>query len=307
MRWWEDRRGLVHLSGCFDPVTAAPIKNALDALVSADLHAARDAKSRLAADAMRSRVGDGDGAAARREAASWVDAGSRAGAASRDAGSQGDTGPGELDRVPDATDRAFVDPRTIQQMAADALSDLARLAVASADASPALANATLVARIDLKSLLDGLGHASIDGIDQPISASSARMMAASAGLIPMVCGDAGEVLDLGRRRRLFSRAQRIALAERDGGCAHPDCARPVAHTQAHHIEHWQDTGPTDLANGVLLCAFHHWMIHHDGWQILLVDGRVWFRPPARLDPEQRLRPGRRAARLELADAMRPAA
>ena len=51
LRIWEDRRGLIHLRGCFDPATAAPIKLAIETLVSADLHAARDAKSRLAARA----------------------------------------------------------------------------------------------------------------------------------------------------------------------------------------------------------------------------------------------------------------
>lgn len=57
--------------------------------------------------------------------------------------------------------------------------------------------------------------------------------------------------------------------------------------------------PTDLENGVLLCAFHHWCVHHDGWQIFRSGGRIWFRPPMHLDPEQRPRPGRRATLLEL--------
>jgi hypothetical protein len=266
LRIWEDHRGLIHLRGCFDPASAAPIKLAVETLVSADLHAARDAKSRLAAR--------GAEAALRSDVA--------------------------VGAAKDAADRALVDDRTIEQMAADALADIARLAAAATDAPPALASASVVVRIDHDDLMNAVGFATIDDISQPISAATARAIAAGSGVIPMVCGSAGEVLDLGRRRRLFTKAQRIALAERDGGCAHPDCARPIAHTQAHHIRWWDaHDGPSDLENGVLLCAFHHWSIHHEGWQILKRDGSIWFVPPAHLDPGQRPRPGRRATRLEL--------
>ena len=267
---WEDRHGLIHLRGCFDPATAAPIKLAIETLVSADLHAARDAKSRLAA-----RAAAAAGATSTREGASVM-------------------------QVPDAADQALVDGRTIVQMAADALADIARLAAGATDAPPALASASVVVRIDRDNLMNSVGFATIDDIEEPVSTATARGIAASAGIIPMICGGASEVLDLGRRRRFFTKAQRVALAERDGGCAHPDCARPIAHTQAHHIRWWDaHEGPTDLDNGVLLCAFHHWCVHHDGWQIFTRDGRTWFRPPTHLDPEQRPRPGRRATRLEL--------
>ena len=76
---------------------------------------------------------------------------------------------------------------------------------------------------------------------------------------------------------------------------------PPAYTQAHHITWWnRHRGPTDLDNGVLLCSFHHHLVHDSGWGILVRDHRVWFVPPASLDPEQRPRPGRRARRRELA-------
>jgi hypothetical protein len=32
---------------------------------------------------------------------------------------------------------------------------------------------------------------------------------------------------------------------------------------AHHIRHWEDGGPTELANLVLVCPFHH-RLHHRG-------------------------------------------
>jgi len=51
-------------------------------------------------------------------------------------------------------------------------------------------------------------------------------MAAYAGIIPMVTGGPSEVLDQGRLTRLFTPAQKVAIAEPDCGCAFPACSRP---------------------------------------------------------------------------------
>ena len=40
-------------------------------------------------------------------------------------------------------------------------------------------------------------------------------MACEAGVIPMVLGGKSEVLDVGRRRRFHTRAQRLAIAQRE--------------------------------------------------------------------------------------------
>lgn len=199
------------------------------------------------------------------------------------------------------SDPALAERRSIGQMNADALADIARLAISTDDnALPALRHAAVVARIELADLEANRGHATIDGIAQPVSAATARQLAASAGVIPVVCGGKGEVLDLGRDTRLFTKAQRLALAERDGGCAHPDCHRPISYTQAHHIRWWKrHAGPTDLDNGVLLCAYHHHLLHDDGWGIFIRDNRAWFIPPPHIDPDQRPRPGNRSPHLEL--------
>ncbi|HEX9885681.1 MAG TPA: HNH endonuclease signature motif containing protein, partial [Longimicrobiales bacterium] len=50
-------------------------------------------------------------------------------------------------------------------------------------------------------------------------------------------------------------------------------------TDAHHIRHWADGGPTRLDNLVLLCRFHHRKVHEDGFGVALVDGRATFRDP----------------------------
>lgn len=125
-------------------------------------------------------------------------------------------------------------------------------------------------------------------------------MAADAELIPAVLGGPSLPLDLGRAARLFSRSQRLALGERDGGCA--SCGQNIAYVEAHHIDWWErDAGSTDLANGVLLCGFCHHTVHREGWGIRATAGSVWFIPPPHVDPQQRPRLGGRA-RFELADA-----
>jgi len=125
----------------------------------------------------------------------------------------------------------------------------------------------------------------------PISAASARRIACDCALTAILIDGEGVPLKLGRSQRLVSAHQRRALIARDHGCAFPGCHRPPAWTQAHHIRHWINGGPTDLANLVLLCGHHHRVIHHDGWDIHIGnDGHPWFHPPQWMDPLREPRP-----------------
>jgi hypothetical protein len=121
-----------------------------------------------------------------------------------------------------------------------------------------------------------------------VSVSEARRLACNAGLLPMVLGGQSKVLDLGMSQRLFDRYQRIALARRDGGCVFYTCDRPPAWSQAHHVVKWSAGGPTDLANGALLCGFHHRLAHQGEWQVVIAaDGVPEVIPPERVDPRRR--------------------
>jgi len=198
------------------------------------------------------------------------------------------------DRVPSSladTGMADIDDRTLPQRRADAAEELLRHAISCDRPGGDRPVVTMVVRMTLDQLLDGLGAAQIDGIDARISATTARLLAAEANVIPTVLGGAGEVLDLGRARRLFSPAQRQALAERYGGCAFPGCGHPPSYTEAHHLQWWSRGGPTDLANGIPLCSFHHHRIHDDGWEIQVRDHIPYFIPPPWCDPDRTPRRG----------------
>ena len=118
----------------------------------------------------------------------------------------------------------------------------------------------LVVTVGLEQLVSGLGAATLVGSGETISAGQARRLACDAGILPMVLGGAGQPLDVGREQRLFTNAQRAALAQRDGGCAFPACDRPPSDCEAHHVRPWWDGGESNLANGILLCPHHHHLI-----------------------------------------------
>jgi hypothetical protein len=120
-----------------------------------------------------------------------------------------------------------------------------------------------------------------------IPVSDLLRLAGEAELIPVVLDAAGGVLSYGRRRRLASQGQRLALAARDGGCSFPGCTRPPAWCQAHHVIPWQQGGPTDLDNLCLVCSFHHREFEPRGWTVHMRDGMPERQPPPWLDPDQR--------------------
>ncbi|NTV39541.1 MAG: DUF222 domain-containing protein [Demequinaceae bacterium] len=201
------------------------------------------------------------------------------------------------------------DTRTPWQMRADILVALCRHAL-DCDRPTSGVKTTVVLRMTREDAAAGLGVGEIDGVAQPVSASALRQAATDAEVIPAILGEASEVLEWGTARRLFTAAQRMALVERDGGCAW--CNAPPSWCEAHHIKWWdRDGGPTDLSNGVLLCARCHHRIHRDGWEIEVRRGDppgggvgqggrvgqgdvVWFTPPRSVDTTRTPRPGGRA-------------
>ena len=99
---------------------------------------------------------------------------------------------------------------------------------------------------------------------------------------------------MSRRVRLIRGSLRRALVVRDGGCAFPSCDRPPQWCDAHHIVFWSEGGESSLANCVLVCGFHHRLLHREQWQVVMAtDGHPDFVPPSRINPRRQPRRQRR--------------
>lgn len=137
-------------------------------------------------------------------------------------------------------------------------------------------NATVVITMTLEQLLGEHRTALLDDGSR-MSAGQARRLACEAGIVPVVLGTASQPLDLGRAARLFTKAQRIALGLRDGGCTARSCETSASGCHAHHDDPWSRAGRTDLLNGRLLCPRHHRLAHDPRYAMTVhADNKVTF-------------------------------
>jgi hypothetical protein len=73
----------------------------------------------------------------------------------------------------------------------------------------------------------------------------------------------GLPLEVGRAYRIVPRWLRRALHARDRGCRWPGCTVPAAWTEVHHLLAWYHGGASDPDNCLLLCRYHHGLVHHE--------------------------------------------
>lgn len=184
------------------------------------------------------------------------------------------------------------DTRTTEQLASDVFVELLRHGADADDThllgSGAPVITVLVARDPLDTGTDTrTGHGYLRGHHDPASIHTIERLTC-AGTTQQLTTTDGQPLDLGREQRFFTRAQRRALAARDGGCRFPGCGRPPSWTEAHHIRFWaRDGGNTDIAEGILLCRYHHLLLHNNHWDIdHNGPGNYRLIPPPGIDPHQ---------------------
>lgn len=163
-----------------------------------------------------------------------------------------------------APDASGPDERTSSQRRYDALLTVLGRGVAGSEGQPTTPKAQLVVTIPYDVLAGRVAGAGVTGLGELLSPATVRTLACGADLLPMVLGGEGEVLDLGRRRRLVTPGQRIALAQRDRGCSFPGCTVPATWCDAHHVLPWALGGTSDLLNYALLCRRHHTKVHELG-------------------------------------------
>ena len=116
------------------------------------------------------------------------------------------------------------DPRSHGQRMHDALSDVCDRLLRSDNAVPDSGGtpATVIVTIDLDDLLNQTGYA-VTSDGTLIRTDTALGLADQADLYWAFIQRTGQILHLGRTRRIASRPQTIALYARDKGCSFPGC------------------------------------------------------------------------------------
>ncbi len=161
------------------------------------------------------------------------------------------------------------DNRTLAQMAVDALVDLVKLATLT-DTSKVVGKRRIALRMHVSQsdFSTGEGFAWIEGQTAVVSVATAQRLACDTGLIPVMFDKTGQVVNLGRQQRLYPSWMKAAIAARDGGCRVAGCDRPPEMCEVHHVLEWmRDNGETSIENGILLCRYHHMLLHNNGWRI----------------------------------------
>jgi hypothetical protein len=153
-----------------------------------------------------------------------------------------------------------------EKLSADALVAVADAALGS-DNKRSGADATqVVVHVDADALVtdDPDARCEIAGAGG-IATATARRLGCDASIVTMIEKD-GQPLSVGRKTRKVPHGIRRALMARDQMCKFWGCTH-ARYTDAHHIEYWTEGGETSLDNLMLLCRFHHRLVHERGYRI----------------------------------------
>jgi hypothetical protein len=172
----------------------------------------------------------------------------------------------------------------VEARRADALVALCSARIAS-DPDPDRATVVIHARLedpvrdsDGKEIEGQLRDCQIEG-GPAIHPQTARRLLCTARVQVVVEDSTSQPVRLGRITREPPDWMIRQLKYRDKECTFPSCGHR-RYTQAHHIVWWEHGGRTDLDNLVLVCSFHHTLVHEYGWRLHRdQDGTVrWFHP-----------------------------
>ncbi|MDN5820528.1 MAG: HNH endonuclease [Brachybacterium sp.] len=168
-----------------------------------------------------------------------------------------------LDAEPD--DRSGADRHlVIVQVSAEALAQNVPAGTPPAEPPPATGLAVEPVPLDVPAKTPEICGALGAG---PLETRTAERLACTGEIAITITDAGGEILHLGRARRLASRAQRRALRLRDTTCSFPGCHQSQ-HLDAHHVVPWSGGGSTDIDGLALLCRRHHVMVHEGGLRLV---------------------------------------
>lgn len=112
-----------------------------------------------------------------------------------------------------------------------------------------------------------------------LAASTVRRLADDCSVLPVFMKH-GKPLSIGRKSRVWTNPITRAIKCRDQHCQFPGCTAS-RHTHIHHLKYWANGGDTSVSNGVLLCGFHHRVVHEKQYAVektpLVHDGKLPFK------------------------------
>ena len=162
------------------------------------------------------------------------------------------------------------DLRTMDMKRADALSEIAGIAVSlSADEAKSHRRSVSVnVTVDLKTLLglnENPGQLAGYGV---LPAQIVRALASEGKWRRFITDpNTGTLLDYGRDSYQPPQDLVDYLIARDRTCRFPGCRQSAARADIDHAEAWEDGGETSAANLGALCRRHHRMKTHGGWKL----------------------------------------
>lgn len=164
----------------------------------------------------------------------------------------------------------------------------ALMALVDSDLTQRGPKAQLVVDVDGLDFSENVGVAQILG-GPAVPMETARRLSCDSMIRVIVRGASGEPIAVTRNRRTpdFYLEQLIYIRA-DGKCEAPTCNQSK-NLSSHHIEHWEDEGPTSYENLVLLCPHHHYLVHEGGYQIVGTPPKITLvrgdRPEIKIGPE----------------------
>lgn len=191
----------------------------------------------------------------------------------------------ELNGDPNCTDPRdpefiFADSRSLAQKRMDALEMIVARYAEGPDAPRTGGEAPTIVILTTREGLLGEQTRPEDGphlerTGEPVPASFAAKILCDGFVRVATLDGNGEILDLGRKQRLFSSAQRRAIASRDRMCRVAGCYAPVRWCEAHHTTSWVEGGLTDAKDGILICSYHHHEVHRGNLKLVRGQNGLW--------------------------------
>jgi Domain of unknown function (DUF222)/HNH endonuclease len=109
-----------------------------------------------------------------------------------------------------------------------------------------------------------------------LAIETVKRLTCDGSLVTVAEDERGTPLLVGRKHRTVGTQLKRALWARDRACSFPGCHR-TRYVDAHHVRHWADGGNTSLENLMLLCSYHHRLLHEGGFRIgHAADGTAYF-------------------------------